>query len=268
LGNASFASAPFSVTAGGILKATSGTIGGWEIDSNRIFKSSSAGSVQLQSNNRKLLFTGDGSIEFNGSGQISMFGSGGILLQGGSGVNAAGGVYLFNTNSGVYAERTNGITAGIGYSTSYAVFGDVTASPGALAGSFIGGNLTCTHNIVAFYSDERLKNIIGNIPNALDKVNKLNGFYYTNNELAKSVGYTDDKIQVGVSAQEVNAIMPEVISLAPFDMEFDEEIRTQKSKSGENYMTVQYDRLVPILIEAIKELSNKVENLEEKLKNK
>jgi hypothetical protein len=33
-------------------------------------------------------------------------------------------------------------------------------------------------------------------------------------------------------------------------------------------MTVQYDRLVPILIEAIKELSNKVENLEEKLKNK
>jgi hypothetical protein len=62
--------------------------------------------------------------------------------------------------------------------------------------------------------------------------------------------------------------MPEVISLAPFDIEFDEDTRTEKSKSGENYMTVQYDRLVPILIEAIKELSNKVENLEEKLKNK
>jgi hypothetical protein len=254
----------------GNITASSGTIGGWDIDSNRIFKSSSAGAVQLQSNNRKLLFTGDGSIEFNGSGQISMFGAGGILLQGGAtSETSAGGVYLFNTNSGVYAERweSNPHSAGIGYSTSYAVFGNANGS-GARSGAFSGGNLTCTNNIIAFYSDERLKNIIGNIPNALDKVNKLNGFYYTNNELAKSVGYSDDKIQVGVSAQEVNEIMPEVISLAPFDIEFDEDTRTEKSKSGENYMTVQYDRLVPILIEAIKELSNKVENLEEKLKNK
>ena len=263
LGNASFASAPFSVTAGGILKATSGTIGGWLIDTTKIYASSpsGAGSVELQANNRKLLFAGDGSIEFTGDGFISFNSPAG---------NNGGGINIQNTNFGIYVQRTetpNQITAGIGYSTAYAVFGDANGS-GARSGAFSGGNLTCTNNIIAFYSDERLKNIIGNIPNALDKVNKLNGFYYTNNELAKSVGYSDDKIQVGVSAQEVNEIMPEVISLAPFDIEFDEDTRTEKSKSGENYMTVQYDRLVPILIEAIKELSNKVENLEEKLKNK
>ena len=176
---------------------------------------------------------------------------------------------MYRSNNGFYVSRweANPHTAGIGYSTSYAVFGDANGS-GARSGAFTGGNLTCTDNIIAYYSDERLKNIIGNIPNALDKINKLNGFYYKNNDLAKSVGYKNDKMQVGVSAQEVNAILPEVISLAPFDIEFDEKTRTEKSKSGENYMTVQYDRLVPILIEAIKELSNKVENLEKQLNNK
>ena len=261
LGHATFASAPFRVTQAGALTATSGNIGGWDIDSNRIFKSSAFGSVELQSNNRKLLFTGDGSITFTGTGMISFLAP----------VNGlGGGINIENSNFGVYVSRTetpNQITAGIGYSNAAAVFGNANGS-GALSGDFMGGTLTCSHNIIAYYSDERLKNIIGNIPNALDKINKLNGFYYTNNELAKSFGYKDDEMQIGVSAQEVNAILPEVISLAPFDMEFDEEIRTQKSKSGENYMTVQYDRLVPILIEAIKELSNKVENLEEKLKNK
>jgi len=268
LGNSAFASAPFSVTNAGALKATSGTIGGWDIDSNKIYKSSAYGSVELQANNRRLLFTGDGSIRFDGDGYINFAAPAGTYC---------GGIVMENTNIGVYVERYEGHTspttpdtyhsAGLGYTTAYGVYSNVRNS-GALSGYFTGGRLTCTDNIVAYYSDERLKNIISNIPNALDKVNKLNGFYYTNNDLAKSFGYKDDKMQIGVSAQEVNAILPEVISLAPFDMEFDEEMRTQKSKSGENYMTVQYDRLVPILIEAIKELSNKVENLEEKLKNK
>jgi hypothetical protein len=262
----------------GNVTATSGTIGGWNISDTQIYKIVSGNGITIDSNTRKITFDGSGAMQFNGSGQISMYGAGGILLQGGqSFVTSAGGVYLFNTNSGVYVERWEGHnaptsadtyhSAGIGYTTGYGVYSNVRNS-GALSGYFEGGRLTCTDNIVAYYSDERLKNIIGNIPNALDKINKLNGFYYTNNELAKSFGYKDDKMQIGVSAQEVNAILPEVISLAPFDMEFDEEIRTQKSKSGENYMTVQYDRLVPILIEAIKELSNKVEKLEQKLNNK
>ena len=254
----------------GTVTATAGTIAGWSINSTQIYKTVSGDGITIDSSAKKITFDGAGSIQFNGSGQISMYGSGGILIQGGgTSITSAGGIYLYNTNSGVYAERweTNPHSAGIAYSTSYAVFGNANGS-GARSGAFSGGNLTCTDNIIAYYSDERLKNIIGNIPNALDKINKLNGFYYTNNDLAKSVGYKDDKIQIGVSAQEVKNVLPEVISLAPFDIEFDEETRTEKSKSGENYMTVQYDRLVPILIEAIKELSNKVEKLENQLKSK
>jgi hypothetical protein len=246
----------FTLTTSGI-STTSGTIGGWTIDTNRIYKSTGAGSVELSATNRKLTFTGDGQITFNGSG--------GIYMDAGAG-NPGGGIYLFNTNNGIYASRyDNGHVGAIGYSISYAVYGNANTS-GYRAGAFEGGDVSCTGNIIAYYSDERLKTKLGNIENALDKIHKLNGFYYTNNDFAKSVGYTDEKIQVGVSAQEVKNILPEVVSIAPFDI--DELSKGMKSKSGENYMTVQYDRLVPLLIEAIKELSNKVDELENKLKNK
>jgi hypothetical protein len=91
-----------------------------------------------------------------------------------------------------------------------------------------------------------MKNNLGNIPNALDKIKTLNGFYYEANELAQSMGY-EVKREVGVSAQQVQEIMPEVVAPAPID---------------ENYLTVRYERLVPLLIEAIKELEAKVEALQ------
>jgi hypothetical protein len=117
-------------------------------------------------------------------------------------------------------------------------------------------------NVTAYYSDDRLKTRKGNIKNALDIVSKLNGFRYTNNEVAKSYGYEGDEVQLGVSAQEVEAVLPEIVRQAAFDVDLDDP--KHGSKSGENYKTVQYDRLVPLLIEAIKELSLKVKTLEEK----
>ena len=120
----------------------------------------------------------------------------------------------------------------------------------------VGGAITATDNITAYFSDKRLKNILGNIDNPLDKLNKLNGVYYKHNDLAKSFGYNSYNTEVGVIAQEVKEVMPQVIKLAPFDN------NDGVSISGENYMTVQYERLVPLLIEAIKELSDKVNKLE------
>jgi hypothetical protein len=119
----------------------------------------------------------------------------------------------------------------------------------------VGGAITATDNITAYYSDGRLKNILGNIDNPLEKINKLNGVYYEENELAKSFGYNNPKKQIGVIAQEVNEVLPEVIKLAPFDD------NDGVSISGENYMTVQYDKIVPLLIECIKELQKEIEEL-------
>ena len=122
------------------------------------------------------------------------------------------------------------------------------------------GNAYFDGNVTAYYSDERLKDKQGKIENALDKVGQIETFYFTENELAKSLGHTVDKKQVGVSAQSVKAVLPEIVDLAPFDTDFE----TGESKSGEDYMTVDYEKLTPLLIEAIKELSEEIKTLKEK----
>lgn len=131
---------------------------------------------------------------------------------------------------------------------------------------YVANEIAATGNITAYYSDERLKTKTGILDNALDKVSSLEGFLYVENDLARSLGYSNEKQQVGVSAQQVQAVLPEAVSLAPVDFETLED-GTIVSKSGEDYLTVDYSRLVPLLIEAIKELNNKVESLEAKLRS-
>jgi hypothetical protein len=118
------------------------------------------------------------------------------------------------------------------------------------AGSGTAGEIRATNNITAYYSDANLKTFKGTIKNALDKVNTLNGYYFVENAEAKALGYDNDKIQVGVSAQEVQNVMPEVVFPAPI---------------SDKYLTVQYEKLVPLLIESIKELSAKVDRLQKQV---
>ena len=112
------------------------------------------------------------------------------------------------------------------------------------------GSIVATGNITAYYSDERLKNLIGTIPNALDKVSQLNGYYYTPNDTAKGLGVESKGVEVGVSAQEIETVLPEIIA---------------DSGVGTGYKTVMYEKITPLLIEAIKELTTKVNALETKL---
>jgi len=128
-----------------------------------------------------------------------------------------------------------------------------TADPGA-------GAIYATGNITANYSDKRLKDIVSTIPNALKKINSLSGIIYKNNDVAKQFGFNDDKEQLGVIAQEVQMVAPQAVKAAPFDLD-----ENNKSKSGENYLTVQYEKLIPLLIESIKELTSRVNYLEHKL---
>jgi hypothetical protein len=94
------------------------------------------------------------------------------------------------------------------------------------------------------------------ITNAVDKVVALNGIVYKWNDLANQlVGYKTDEDLVGVFAQEVQAVLPQAVRPAAFDIE------NGISKSGENYLTVQYDKIVPLLIEAIKELKIEIDQL-------
>ena len=115
-------------------------------------------------------------------------------------------------------------------------------------------------DVHAYYSDERLKTKIGPIESALDKLMTLEGFYYIENDLARSYGYDCTDVQVGCSAQSVEAVLPEVVVPAPFDIAED-----GGSKTGENYKTLEYARMLPLLIQSLKELNEEVVQLENEL---
>lgn len=105
------------------------------------------------------------------------------------------------------------------------------------------GNIRATGDITASYSDDRLKTRLGHIVNALEKVEALNGFFYVPNGTAIDLGYVEGVRQVGVSAQEVQKVLPEAVTTAGI---------------SDEYLTVRYERLTALLIEAIKELNAKI----------
>jgi hypothetical protein len=148
---------------------------------------------------------------------------------------------LFLTTAGAYPIAfgvNDSSTPSMIVTTSGGLSVGTAADPGA-------GAIYATGNITAYYSDDRLKTRLGNIENALDKVDSLSGFYYEANETAQALGYKV-KREVGVSAQSVQAVLPEIVSPAPIDQQ---------------YLTVDYERLAPLLIEAVKELRAEVKAL-------
>jgi hypothetical protein len=105
-------------------------------------------------------------------------------------------------------------------------------------------------DITGYYSSDRtLKTNISNITNAVEKVQQINGveFDWTDAHLENSGG-TDDYFKrrhdVGVIAQEIEAVLPEVVGTR-----------------ADGIKAVKYDRIVPLLIEAIKELKQEIEEL-------
>ena len=107
---------------------------------------------------------------------------------------------------------------------------------------------------------ERLKDISGAVQRPLDRIDRLRGVYYNQNKIAEKYGYTENGKQIGLIAQEVKEVLPEVVTNAPFDVN-----KHGHSISGEKYMTVVYERLVPLLIEALKEQKEQIEYIKSKL---
>jgi hypothetical protein len=200
--------------------------------------------------------------------------------------NSSTGVITIPTNTnqltngaGFLSTAVTSAVAGTGVSVSGAT-GAVTFSIGqavatssnvqfnslgvGTAGSGTAGQIRATNEITAYYSDKRLKENIAPIDNALEKVLKLNGVTYTANAVAEQFGYTDKSVQVGLLAQEVQAVLPQVVVAAPFDITVED--GKEVSKSGEDYLTVKYEKIVALLVKAIKDLNAKVESLEAQLK--
>jgi len=152
------------------------------------------------------------------------------------------GLILSTGQSSSYSQQTQNLTI--------SSLGVGTTSSGTA------GQIRATNSITAFYSDKRLKDEVYKIENALDKIEQLTGIVYTQNKLAEKYGYNNYEEQVGLYAQDVQKVQPQAVKPAPFDIAED-----GSSKSGENYLTVQYERLIPLIVESIKELRKEIKEL-------
>jgi hypothetical protein len=169
---------------------------------------------------------------------------------------AAGANNITNNNqlsNGAGYSTTSGTVTNI--ATGNGLSGGAITSTGTLtmSGSY-SGSFAATGNLTAYSSDNRLKDISGKIDSPLEKLSKLNGYYFEWNEIAQEFGegYEKGIKQVGVSAQEVQVVLPEVVKESAVNKAFD---------TKETYLTVQYEKLVPLLIESIKELKQEVDDL-------
>jgi Chaperone of endosialidase len=132
-----------------------------------------------------------------------------------------------DTMSGSLNLPANGLT--VGTTQLYVSSGNVYTS----------GNFYATSNVTAYNtSDERLKSDIQTITDAIDKVSKMRGVSFTSN--------SDGNKYVGVIAQEVQKVVPEVVT-----------------EGDDGYMYVAYGNLIGVLINAINELRKRVEDLED-----
>jgi trimeric autotransporter adhesin len=203
------------------------------------------GSANLTANN-VILGNGASSVQFvapgtngnvltsNGSTWVSTAPSGGVTSITGTAnqviASASTGAVTLSTPQSINTTS----------SVQFGSFGVGTAASGTT------GEIRATNNVTAYYSsDERLKDNVQVIANALAKVLQIRGVEFDWNNLDEPEdGYFVRKHDVGVIAQEVEKVLPEVVG------------------TRENGMkAVKYDRIIPLLIEAIKELKAEVDAL-------
>jgi hypothetical protein len=127
------------------------------------------------------------------------------------------------------------------------------------------GNIHATGYIRSYYSDDRLKTFTSNITGALNIIDNLTGFHYVPNEKAIELGFAYDN-EIGLSAQDVQKVVPEIVKIAPFDSMKDPRGNII-SKSGEEYLTICYERLGAVFVEAIKELRQENKKLKDEIVN-
>jgi hypothetical protein len=148
--------------------------------------------------------------------------------------------------SGAVLTSGNQTVAGIKTFSSDLKVSTGSIAVGNISNSATDGRIDASNDVVAFStSDIRLKDNIKTIDNALDKVNSIQGIEFDWIEKEKIHGNSGHDI--GVIAQEIEKILPDVVT-------------TRDS----GYKAVKYEKIVPLLIEAIKELTNEVNELKNK----
>lgn len=231
--------------------------------------SSTANNAAILGNNSGAGYGVTGQIPSTATGEAGVYGSN-LRTTGGYGVlgigyNGTVGQSAFGSGFGIYGSNTATTgtaigTYGIGFNGIYGQTTDVTNGWSGYftqdigvdgSGYSVGGWFTA--------SDRRLKSNFQAIESPLERLLRLNGFSYTITTKSKPVDgdmIVSTTQQYGVIAQEVEEVFPEMVQeKALFNNAGDDTV----------YKTVNYDQLIPVLIESIRELNEKVEKLEEEI---
>lgn len=192
--------------------------------SNAQLTNSTISGISLGSNLATLTIgTGLSGTSYNGSGAVTIANTGVTSNVAGTGVTVSG--------------ATGAVTISIGQSVATnatPTFGNLT----------INGTITASGDITAFFtSDRRHKNNIQTIPNALDKISKLNGVTWEWNDDVSDV--TKSTPKTGLIAQEVQEVLPQVVI-----------------EREDGFLALDYSKMVGLLVEAIKEQQTTISNLE------
>lgn len=195
--------------------------------------SGNAGTATKWATARTLTFNGGatGSVSLDGSADVS------VTL----------------TLAGNAPTATNATTAAMANALNTANNYQVNSVGVGTAASGTAGEIRATGNITAYYSsDARLKENVKVIENAIEKLKQIDGvsFDWTDEFIEKSGGedgYFTRKADVGVIAQDLQKVLPEVVA-----------------KREDGYLAVRYDRIVALLIAAMKEQQARIEALEAK----
>jgi hypothetical protein len=154
------------------------------------------------------------------------------------------GVGIGTVTPGIYKLNVNGSFNSTSINTAAVVCTSVNTTNGNITmgtGDITCQNINATGDIVAFSSsDRKLKHNIKPIINPLEKIKQISGVNFVWDDKLQSIHTGND---IGVLAQEIEAVLPEAVTTR-----------------DDGYKAVRYEKIIPLLIEAIKELSLKLNN--------
>ncbi|MFA0812000.1 phage tail fiber domain-containing protein [Microbulbifer epialgicus] len=121
------------------------------------------------------------------------------------------------------------------------------------------GEFRADGNVIGYYSDERLKDVVGGVEglSAIRQWKPITYYGSKDGERLSNGAIKSDRLEIGLSAQSVQITNPELIHPAPFDWDSEK----QKSISGNDYKTLDYPRVSAVLVAALQELDKQVQEL-------
>lgn len=244
--------------AGGVQIQVENLVGGVEQNKGFGFNLNTSGDFELYTKNtswfKGLVVTKSGQNVQVSSGSLGVSGSSSITGSLNVRQNVSFGSSLSNTHQMTGSLYITG-SGGSLTSPTLRVAGSTTITGSLAVGNIspnaASGRIEASNDIIAYStSDERLKENIKPIENSLEKISLISGVEYDWKKDFKDIhGYEGHDI--GVIAQEIQKVIPEA---------------TRTNDSG--YLSVRYERIIPLLIEAIKEQQKQIEELKNSLLNK